>query len=56
MLKRFVKDTSAATIVEYGLIVAVLSLTIIGGIGIATNSLQYLFSDNNSKLQRSLSD
>jgi len=54
MMKRFVKDTGAATAVEYGLIVAVLSMTIIGGIGIATNSLEFLFSNNASKLQRTL--
>lgn len=32
MLKRFLQDESAATAVEYGLIVAVLSLTVVGAI------------------------
>jgi pilus assembly protein Flp/PilA len=54
MLKRFVKDASGATAVEYGLIVAVLSLAIVGGIGTATNSLEYLFANNASKLQTTL--
>lgn len=31
MLKRFVRDESGATAIEYGLIVVVLSLVIIGG-------------------------
>lgn len=56
MLKRFVKDTGAATVVEYGLIVAVLSLAIVGGIGMATNSLEFLLSNNASKLQRTLNN
>ncbi|TGV79164.1 Flp family type IVb pilin, partial [Mesorhizobium sp. M2D.F.Ca.ET.145.01.1.1] len=36
--------------VEYGLIVCVLSLTIIGGIGQVFNSITWLFSDNGSRL------
>lgn len=50
MIGRFLNDDTAATAVEYGLIVAVLSLAIVGGVGTAANSLLYLWSDNNSKL------
>jgi pilus assembly protein Flp/PilA len=50
LLQRFVKDETGATVVEYGLIVAVLSLVIVGGIGQAMNAVQWLFSDNNSRL------
>jgi pilus assembly protein Flp/PilA len=50
MLLRFLKDETGATAIEYGLIVAVLSLTIIGGVGRAANAIQWLFSDNGSKL------
>lgn len=56
MLKRFVKDTRAATVIEYGLIVAVLSLAIVGGVGMATNSLEFLLANNASKLQRTLNN
>ncbi|RWC44649.1 MAG: Flp family type IVb pilin [Mesorhizobium sp.] len=49
-LLRFLKDETGATAVEYGLIVAVLSLTIIGGMGQAFNALAWLFSDENSRL------
>jgi pilus assembly protein Flp/PilA len=50
VLQRFLKDENGATAVEYGLIVFVLSLTIIGGIGQVFNSLTWLFSDNSSRL------
>ena len=50
LLQQFAKDETGATAIEYGLIVAVLSLAIIGGVGQAANAIQWLFSDNNSKL------
>jgi pilus assembly protein Flp/PilA len=50
VLLRFLKDEKGATVVEYALIVAVLSLTIIGGIGQVFNSITWLFSDNTSRL------
>lgn len=52
MLRRFLKNKSGATMIEYGLIVAVLSLTIVGGVGRAADALQYLWGDNQSKLQQ----
>ncbi|RWH62574.1 MAG: Flp family type IVb pilin, partial [Mesorhizobium sp.] len=33
LLQRFIEDESGATAIEYGLIVAVLSLAIVGGVG-----------------------
>ncbi|MFD1986272.1 Flp family type IVb pilin [Mesorhizobium newzealandense] len=50
VLLRFLKDETGATAVEYGLIVAVLSLTIVGGISQVFNSITWLFSDNGSRL------
>ncbi len=50
LLLRFLTDETGATVVEYALIVAVLSLTIIGGIGQVFNSLTWLFSNNTSRL------
>lgn len=44
MLKRFVKDTAGASAVEYGLIVAVLSLAMVGGFGMFSNSLSNMFN------------
>lgn len=52
MLKRFLMDRSAATAVEYGLIVAVLSLVVVAGVGTAANSLQFLFGSSDSKLNQ----
>ncbi|KAA3451087.1 Flp family type IVb pilin [Mesorhizobium sp. B2-1-8] len=50
VLLRFLKDENGATAVEYGLIVCVLSLTIIGGISQVFNSITWLFSDDSSRL------
>ena len=50
LLQRFLEDETGATAIEYGLIVAVLSLTIVGGVGRAANAIKWLFSDNSSKL------
>ncbi|MCT2576768.1 MAG: Flp family type IVb pilin [Mesorhizobium sp.] len=50
LLQRFIEDESGATAIEYGLIVAVLSLAIVGGVGKAADAIQWLFSDNNSRL------
>ena len=45
MLKRFLRDKSGATAIEYGLIVAVLSLAIVGGVEVFSNSMQSRFVD-----------
>ncbi|RWK48685.1 Flp family type IVb pilin [Mesorhizobium sp.] len=50
LLQRFWEDKSGATAIEYGLIVAVLSLVIVGGVGKAADAITWLFSDNSSKL------
>ncbi|WP_214469471.1 Flp family type IVb pilin [Mesorhizobium sp. dw_380] len=50
VLLRFLTDEEGATAIEYGLIVAVLSLTIVGGINQVFNSITWLFSDNSSRL------
>ncbi|CDX47045.1 PilA-like protein [Mesorhizobium sp. ORS 3359] len=55
LLQQFVRDETGATAIEYGLIVTVLSLTIIGGVGKAADALQWLFSDNNSRLVQAFS-
>jgi len=55
LLLRFLQDETGATAIEYGLIVAVLSLAIVGGIGKVGNAIQYLFSDADSKLANAFS-
>ncbi|MER8749288.1 Flp family type IVb pilin [Mesorhizobium sp. M1050] len=50
VLLRFLKDETGATAVEYGVIIAVLSLAIVGGIGQVRDGIIWLFSDNSSRL------
>lgn len=50
MIRRFLKDKTGATVVEYALVVAVLSLAIVASIGKATDAIVFLFSDNSSRL------
>ena len=54
MVRRFLKDRSAATVVEYGLIVAVLSLAIVAGISSTTNSVNRLFTNTAGALDASV--
>ncbi len=49
--RMFIKDETGATAIEYGLIVAVLSLAVVGGIQNVQSSIEFLFSDTNGKLQ-----
>jgi pilus assembly protein Flp/PilA len=43
MLKRFIKNASGATAIEYGLIVAVLCLAIVGAISQSMNAIKNNF-------------
>jgi pilus assembly protein Flp/PilA len=54
MLKRFIRDESGATAIEYSLIIAVLSLAIVGGVSKYANSLEFLFGNNSSEVQKAL--
>lgn len=54
MLRRFWNHRGGATAIEYGLIVAVLSLAIVAGVGTAGNSLENLWGENNAKLHGAL--
>ncbi|PDQ18805.1 Flp family type IVb pilin [Mesorhizobium sanjuanii] len=50
VLQRFLEDETGATVVEYGLIVTVLSLGIVAGASQVFDAIEWLFSDSNSKL------
>lgn len=50
VLLRFLKDDNGATAVEYGLILTVLSLAIVGGVSQAFNAVNWLLSDDSNKL------
>lgn len=51
LVRRFLADTNGATAIEYGLIIAVLSLVIVGGIGQAGDAIANMFSDQDRALQ-----
>jgi pilus assembly protein Flp/PilA len=55
MLRRFIEDESGATAIEYGLIAVLISLAAIVGITALSNAIQFLFSDNNSRLTEAFS-
>lgn len=50
LLQRFLEDETGATVVEYGVILTVLSLAIVAGAGRVFDALEWLFSDSNSRL------
>ena len=56
LLQFFLEDETGATAIEYGLIVTVLSLAIVAGASHAFDALEWLFSDNNSKLVNAFSN
>jgi len=47
---RFLKNETGATAIEYGLIVAVLSLAIVGGVSQVGNSLEALWTNSANAL------
>ncbi|MFZ2099733.1 MAG: Flp family type IVb pilin [Oricola sp.] len=54
MLQKFLANETGATSVEYGIIVTVLSIVIVGGIGFALDAVKWLWSDNNSAITKNL--
>jgi pilus assembly protein Flp/PilA len=50
MIRRFFSDQRGVTMVEYGLIVACLSLAVILGFVQATDAITGLWGDNNDRL------
>ncbi len=51
-VRRFLNTRSGATAIEYGLIVALLSLVVVGAVGSTGNSIQSMFSDQDRALQQ----
>ncbi|NGO51588.1 Flp family type IVb pilin [Allomesorhizobium camelthorni] len=50
LIRRFLKDDSAATAIEYGLIATVISLAIFGSVGSFADMLEVLWGNNSNKL------
>ena len=51
LIQRFLADRSGATAIEYGLIIALLSLVIVGGVGQAGNAIGEMFANQDRALQ-----
>ncbi|MDQ2632955.1 MAG: Flp family type IVb pilin [Pseudomonadota bacterium] len=56
LIRRFLSDKGGATAIEYGLIIAVLSLVIVAGIGQAGNAISEMFANQERALQSVLND
>lgn len=54
MFQQFLTDETGATAVEYGIIVTVLSIVIVGGIGSALDAVEWLWSNNNSEITKTM--
>ena len=54
MIAKFIHDERGGTAVEYGLIVATLSLVIVGGISLVMTALQTEYTDINSTMNQAL--
>lgn len=53
LIRQFLADRSGATAIEYGLIIAVLSLVIVGGVGRVGNAVSDMFANQDRALQQS---
>lgn len=52
LIRRLLSDKSGATAIEYGLIVALLSLVIVGAVGQVANEVSDMFSNQDRELQK----
>ena len=55
LIRRFLADNRGATAIEYGLIIAMVSLVIVGGIGKVANEVSSMFADQDRELQKAFS-
>lgn len=51
MLRKFIRDETAATAIEYGLIIALIALAIVGGAGNLGDYLRGSYEDMATKIQ-----
>jgi len=56
LIRRFLAGESGATAIEYGLILAVLSLVIVAGIGQVGNAIEEMFANQDRDLQKAFTD
>ena len=53
MIRRFLRNESGATAIEYGLIVALIALAIVMGVGGLGEQVSWLWGNNNSRIVQS---
>jgi len=56
MFKAFLKDKRGATAIEYGLIIACLSLVVVAAVGRVGNAVEDMFSNQDRQMQKAFSD
>ncbi|MFI0843892.1 Flp family type IVb pilin [Mesorhizobium sp. IMUNJ 23232] len=54
MIRRFLKDEDGATAIEYGLIIALISLAIVAGVGSLADQLEFLWGSNEGEISKGL--
>lgn len=52
LIRRLLSDKSGATAIEYGLIVALLSLVIVAAVGEVANEVSEMFANQDRELQK----
>lgn len=55
MFKAFLKDKRGATAIEYGLIIACLSLAVVAGISRVGNKVEDMFANQDGEIQKAFS-
>lgn len=54
MIRKFLSDGSASTAVEYGILIAVLSLVIVAGIELLGDTIGEMFTEQGLELEEAL--
>ncbi|MEW9805575.1 Flp family type IVb pilin [Mesorhizobium marinum] len=52
LIQRFLADKGGATAIEYGLIVALLSLVVVAGIGAVGDGVKDMFANQDREIQK----
>jgi pilus assembly protein Flp/PilA len=52
LIRRFLAETSGATAIEYGLIVALMTLAMVAGVGSLGNEVGDMFANQDRELQK----
>lgn len=52
LIRRLLSDESGATAIEYGLIIALLSLAVVAGVGQVGNEVSDMFANQDRELQK----